>query len=129
MSNIDKEVPGLTSALIGCKCPRCRRGGLFPVPVYSFLKLTVVNKQCAVCGEEFAPEPDFFYGAMYISYALSVALFISIMVALNVLFEDPALMLYIGSVVVFNVLLLPLMLRYSKVLYLYGVGRIKFRGY
>ncbi|MCC5938784.1 MAG: DUF983 domain-containing protein [Lunatimonas sp.] len=129
MHNTDKKIPSLTGAILGCKCPHCRQGDLFPVPVYSFLKLTAVNRQCAICGEEFAPEPDFFYGAMYISYALSVALFISIMVALNVLFEDPALMLYIGSVVFFNMLLLPLMLRYSKTLYLYAVGRITFRGY
>lgn len=129
MSRIEKNTPSLSGALAQCKCPHCRRGDLFPVPVYSFAKLTAVNQRCSVCSEEFAPEPDFFYGAMYISYALSVALFISIMVVLNVFFEDPPLMLYIGSVVFFNVLLLPLMLRYSKTLYLYGVGRIKFRGY
>ncbi|EON75814.1 hypothetical protein ADIS_3705 [Lunatimonas lonarensis] len=128
MNDKIEGVPSLAGAIRGCKCPACRKGNLFPVPIYSFSKLTDVNKECPVCGETLVPEPDFFYGAMYISYALSVALFISIMVALNVLMENPDLMAYIFSVVFFNVLLLPVMLRYSKTLYLYGVGRIKFRG-
>lgn len=129
MSDGKKVVPSLGSAILGCKCPRCRRGAIFPVAVYSFTKLTDVNKTCPVCGETLVPEPDFFYGAMYISYALSVALFITIMVALNILMTDPELMVYIGSVVFFNVLLMPIMLRYSKTLYLYGVGKIRFRGF
>ncbi len=72
------------------------------------------------------PEPDFYYGAMYISYALSVALFINIMIILNYVFGDPDLWVYVTSVAVANVLFLPLMLRYSKVLYLYTLGKISF---
>lgn len=118
-----KEV-SLTAAILRCKCPRCRKGDLFPVHLMSFKKLTAINQTCPNCGVELVPEPDFYYGAMYISYALSVALFITVMVVLNFLFNDPELMVYIVSVLFFNLILLPLMLRISKVLYLYGLGRI-----
>ncbi|WP_234364270.1 DUF983 domain-containing protein [Lunatibacter salilacus] len=113
-------------AVIKAKCPRCRKGNLFPVFIMSYRRLSDINQVCPKCKETLVPEPDFYYGAMYISYAFSVALVVTVMVALNVLFERPALSTYLVSVVVANLLLLPLMLRYSKVLYLYAMGRISY---
>jgi len=121
-----KKETSLTAAIFKGKCPRCRKGNIFPVSMFSFRKLTEVNQICPSCGVDLVPEPDFYYGAMYISYALSVALFITVMVVLNFLFNDPELMVYIGSVLFFNLILLPLMLRISKVLYLYGLGKISY---
>lgn len=119
----------LVSAIFGAKCPKCREGKLFSVPVNSYRKLSDVNAACSVCGASFHAEPDFFYGAMYVSYAFSVAIVITTLVALNVLMEKPALWMYLTTVVVANITLLPLMLRYSKVLYLYNFGKLKYRGY
>lgn len=121
-----KNQTSLTKAIITAKCPKCREGGIFPVSLFSFNKLTAVHQTCPHCGVTLIPEPDFFYGAMYISYALSVALFVTIMIILNIFFDDPALSVYIVSVVFFNILLLPVMLRFSKVLYLYGLGKISY---
>lgn len=116
-------------AILGAKCPQCHQGNLFPVPVNSFRKLSDVNKSCAVCGANFHAEPDFFYGAMYVSYAFSVALVITTMVVLNVLMDRPELWMYLTTVAVSNLILMPMMLRYSKVLYLYNLGKLKYRGY
>jgi len=110
-------------------CPQCRKGKIFPVNMFSYRKLTQVNKICPVCEANFVPEPDFFYGAMYISYAFSVALVITALTAINVLVAKPELWMYLTTVVVMNILLMPAMLRYSKVLYLYGVSKLKYRGY
>lgn len=74
------------------------------------------------------PEPRFFDGAMYISYAFSVALVISVFVALNIVLEKPELWMYLATIGVINVILIPAMLRYSKVLYLYAIGKIQFKG-
>ncbi|WP_194774497.1 DUF983 domain-containing protein [Pararhodonellum marinum] len=120
------ERTGLAKAIIQAKCPKCRKGDLFSVPVYSYSKLTQIQSKCPVCQKELVPEPDFYYGAMFISYALSVALFINVMIVLNFFFNDPDLMVYLITVIIANLLLLPLMLRYSKVFYLYAVGRIKY---
>jgi hypothetical protein len=75
------------------------------------------------------PEPGFYDGAMYISYAFSVALMITSLVAINVLVEDPKLWMYLTLVVVLTIFLMPAMLRYSKTLYQYGMGKLKYRGY
>lgn len=116
----------LGAAMLQGKCPKCREGNIFPNSMHSYRKLTVVNQRCPNCNAVLIPEPDFFYGAMYISYAFSVALVINVMIILNFFFEDPAVSVYILTVVVANIILLPLMLRYSKVLYLYWLGKLKY---
>jgi uncharacterized protein (DUF983 family) len=116
-------------AIVLAKCPKCREGRLFSVSLLSYRKLSDVNKTCSVCGANFVPEPDFYYGAMYISYAFSVALVITSLTAINVLVADPELWMYLTTMVVLNVILLPAMLRYSKVLYLYWLGKLKYRGF
>lgn len=116
----------LGAAMLHGKCPKCREGNIFPNSMFSYRKLTVVNERCPHCNAVLIPEPDFFYGAMYISYAFSVALVINVMIILNFFFEDPAVSVYIITVVVANLILLPLMLRYSKILYLYGLGKLRY---
>jgi uncharacterized protein (DUF983 family) len=114
-------------AILKAKCPQCREGNLFAVSLMSYKKLSQVNPVCKVCKANLNPEPDFYYGAMYISYGFSVAIVITAFVALNVLLVKPELWMYLVMVLVLNVTLLPLMLRYSKVLYLYLVGKLKYR--
>lgn len=53
-------------------CPRCRSGRIFRSSLYwGFPKM---NDRCPVCGLHFNREPGYFLGAMYISYALALAL-------------------------------------------------------
>ncbi|WP_338222430.1 DUF983 domain-containing protein [Algoriphagus confluentis] len=118
----------LSSAIARCSCPRCREGKLFPVSPFSYRKLTEVNMTCEVCGSRLIPEPGFYDGAMYISYAFSVALVITSLVAINLLVKKPELWMYLSSVAVLNMVLLPAMLRYSKTLYQYAAGKLKYRG-
>ncbi|WP_373520769.1 DUF983 domain-containing protein [Aquiflexum sp.] len=120
------KIRSLGAAMLQGKCPKCREGNIFPNSIFSYRKLTVVNERCPNCDAVLIPEPDFFYGAMYISYAFSVALVITVMIILTWLFDDPEVMTYILTVLVANVILLPLMLRYSKILYLYGLGKLKY---
>ncbi|MGY6522660.1 MAG: DUF983 domain-containing protein [Mongoliitalea sp.] len=120
------ERRSLSSAIVNGKCPRCREGNVFPTPIMSYTKLTQVNHKCATCKAVLTPEPDFFYGAMYISYAFSVALMVTIFVAINVLFDRAPVTYYVVTIIVLNIALVPLMLRYSKVLYLYGVSKLSY---
>lgn len=119
----------LAAAITGAKCPRCREGNMFPVNPFSYRKLTVINSQCAICDASLIPEPGFYDGAMYISYAFSVALMVTSLVAINVLVAKPELWMYLSSVVGLTILLMPAMLRYSKTLYLFGVGKLNYRGF
>jgi uncharacterized protein (DUF983 family) len=124
MSNLSTS-----QSILSAKCPKCREGKIFSVGLLSYRKLSDINKTCPVCQANFVPEPDFYYGAMYINYAFSVALVITSLVAINVLVSEPELWMYLTTTLVLNLILLPAMLRYSKVLYLYGLGRLKYRGF
>jgi len=61
--------------LLACKCPRCRKGNMFidknPWHLKSILKM---NKTCPVCSQPLDIEPGFYFGAGYVSYALTVAI-------------------------------------------------------
>ncbi|MDX5477545.1 DUF983 domain-containing protein [Fontibacter flavus] len=116
----------LGAAMLQGKCPSCREGNIFPTPIFSFRKLTEVHHRCPKCQAVFTPEPDFYYGAMFISYAFSVALMVTVFTAINILTDNAPLSAYLITIVVSNVLLLPLMLKYSKVLYLYWLGKLKY---
>jgi hypothetical protein len=63
---------------------------------------------------------------MYISYAMSVALAFISGAAVYVLGNDPALWVYIVVVTSLVVFLLPLMFRYSRVLFLYMFSGVKY---
>ncbi|WP_376889237.1 DUF983 domain-containing protein [Belliella marina] len=113
-------------AMLHGNCPRCREGRIFPTSMVSYRKLSDVYQKCPTCNAVLTPEPDFFYGAMYISYAFSVAIVVNVLIILNYLFDDPDVWVYVATVLVSNVVLIPLMLRYSKVLYLYGLGKLSY---
>lgn len=85
-----------------------------------------MNKTCDVCGLEFEIEPGFFWGAMYVSYAISVATAATSAVALYVLLHDPEAWVYISTIITLIVLLSPLSYRYSRVLMIYFFSPIKF---
>lgn len=125
-NSINMKEKSLGLAILHGKCPQCREGNIFPTSIFSYNKLTEINHRCPHCQAVLVPEPDFFYGAMYISYAFSVALVVNVLIILNFFFEDPEISVYIITVVISNIILLPLMLRYSKVLYLYWLGKLHY---
>ena len=88
-----------------------------------------MHSRCPVCDASLVLEPGFYDGAMYISYAFSVALMVTSLVAINVLVAEPKLWMYLTTVVVLTIFLMPAMLRYSKTLYLYWMGKLKYRGF
>lgn len=57
------------------KCPRCHDGDFFisknPFDLKSFTK---IHDGCSSCGERFMKEIGFYYGSMYVSYGLTIAL-------------------------------------------------------
>ncbi|MDX2173839.1 MAG: DUF983 domain-containing protein [Bacteroidota bacterium] len=61
-------------SILGNKCPRCQEGDFFiSKNPYDLKKFDKMHERCPVCNEQFEKEPGFFYGAMYVNYALTVA--------------------------------------------------------
>lgn len=56
------------------KCPNCAQGAVFADKSFYFsLGFPKMNKACSHCGFTFEKEPGFFFGAMFVSYAIGVA--------------------------------------------------------
>lgn len=78
----------ILSSILRNKCPRCHEGDLFETKnPYSFSDLDKMPDNCPMCGQKYWIEPGFYYGAMYISYALTVALSVAVFVAMTVLWH------------------------------------------
>lgn len=73
---------------------------------------------CNHCKLNYEPEPGFFFGAMYWSYALIVAIIITLSVAFSLAgFFDYAIV----AIPIAILVLLPVIFRYSRMLMLYVV--------
>jgi len=72
-------------SILFLKCPRCREGSLLVGHPYQVRNLNKVNESCSVCQLNFKIETGFFYGSMYVSYGLGVALSITVYIFLSLL--------------------------------------------
>ncbi|MEO0554099.1 MAG: DUF983 domain-containing protein [Bacteroidota bacterium] len=113
------------SAILHGKCPRCRSGSMFVTSAYNLSGFQKMNKNCPSCGLRFEREPGFFFGAMYISYAFSVALFVAVGLGLSIVGDFP-LYIYFISIVLAVIIFLPVSFRYSRILFLHLFGGIDF---
>ena len=60
-------------AIVKLKCPRCHKSFMFiNKNPYNLSNMAKMHKHCPSCGLKFEPETGFYYGAMYLSYALGV---------------------------------------------------------
>lgn len=121
---MSKESP--LQAVLEGKCPRCRKGDMFQYPLYRLTKFYKMHDHCPHCGHQFELEPGYFYGAMYVSYALSVGIFLTTVFFLYLFFDDPSLETYLLTVVVMALLLYPLNFRYSRILFAHVFGGVKY---
>ncbi|MCC3153202.1 DUF983 domain-containing protein [Hymenobacter sp. BT770] len=114
-----------TSALLALRCPRCHEGKIFTSRAFSF-QFADMPAVCPVCGQPTEPEPGFYYGAMFVSYAFSVAIFAVTAAALYFLFGDPEIWVYVVVVGLTAMLFTPLSVRYSRMLMLYLFGGVHY---
>ncbi len=106
-------------SILHFNCPRCHEGKLFKSGLsYRFSKITQMHSHCSHCNLKFEKEPGFFYGAMYVSYGLTVALWITVAVAFYVLSEkiNPWLFMLTGSLLL--IILLPGIYRLSRAIWI-----------
>ncbi len=101
------------------KCPKCHGGDFFvnrnPFTV-GFWKM---HDNCSVCGQAYMLEPGFYYGAMYASYAINVAIFVIAWVAtMFFLPEETSVWTTVGIVMGVSVILTPVTFRWSRLLWI-----------
>ncbi|RPG81643.1 MAG: DUF983 domain-containing protein [Crocinitomicaceae bacterium TMED114] len=129
--------PLLANVLVN-RCPACREGRLFQVRnPYRPRTINAMHAACPACQADFEREPGFYFGAAYVSYALTVALWVAVLVALYTFgalgwitftgfFDQPEVFLISGIVTL--VLLLPPLQRLSRSIWIHMFLRYGDRG-
>ena len=112
-----KKGSKLYSILTGT-CPKCQNESMYidqnPLHLSKVLKM---HDHCSHCGLKYMIEPSFFYGAMYVSYGLNVAIGIAAFVVSFALFDLDMKGSFI-AIFASLVLLMPFVLRLSRNIYI-----------
>lgn len=95
-------------------CPSCHEGKMWNQHAYVLPKMTHMNKRCPHCNANLEPEPSFYTGAMYVGYALTVAIVLITFTISLTFFEEPNISLMFWIVMVIVVLFAPMNIRLSR---------------
>lgn len=119
-SNFVKKMSSTLFSIIKMKCPRCHVGDIYVHKnAYKLSQAGKMHKHCPSCGLDYQPEPGFYFGAGYVSYALTVAVTITVFVLLFPFVSWYNWEIYIGVIAGIILLTFPLLFRYSRVIWLY----------
>ena len=111
-----KKGSKLNSILTGT-CPRCQKESMYVDNNLLHLNNIIkMNEKCSHCGLKYQIEPSFFYGAMYVSYGLNVA--IGILTFIIVFQFDRSVLTSFISIILVLILAFPLVLRWSRNIYI-----------
>ena len=101
------KIVNISYSTLANKCPRCHQGEVFKEKnPYKLNKMFSLHETCSHCQLKYEREPSFFYGAMYVSYALNVALSVAVFV-ISYLFVHASLKTTFISIIVSNIVLFP----------------------
>jgi hypothetical protein len=98
-------------------CPRCQEGPFFVSHPYSFRHIGELHPHCPVCGLKYEKEIGFYYGAMYVSYALGVALFVACWVLINLCFPTMPIGIQIAAISGISIAVSPYFYALSKIIW------------
>ena len=112
-----KKGTKLYSILTG-SCPKCHEESMYveknPYKINSLYKM---NEECGHCGLHYKIEPSFFYGAMYVSYGISIAFGVAFFV-ISYLILKTSLKVSFITVVAGLILTSPIIARLARNLYI-----------
>jgi hypothetical protein len=91
---------------------------MFPEGTLYSTRFADMHTNCPCCGQTFEPEPGFYYGAMYVSFAINVGIFLISLFVLYQFVEELTMTMMVGVIVVVVVGFLPVIFRLSRVLWI-----------
>jgi uncharacterized protein (DUF983 family) len=94
------------------RCPRCHEGRVFR-------SLLDMHEVCGTCGYLFEREPGFFVGAMYVSYALAIPVYLALAGVLGLLLRDWSDLAVLAAALPVFAPTAPLLFRYSRVIWMH----------
>ncbi|KQC32791.1 hypothetical protein AAU57_05275 [Nonlabens sp. YIK11] len=95
-------------------CPVCQEESMYTSSnLYKPSKTQEMNERCSHCGTKYKIEPSFFYGSMYVSYGVGVAIAIATFVITYFVFNMTPLSIFFVIMAVM-ILGLPIIIRLSR---------------
>lgn len=104
-------------SVVHLKCPVCHEGEFFQAHPYNLNRVGDLHERCPVCGVKFEKEVGFFTGALYVSYAIGVAVSVSTWVAILVLIPQMGIISQIVSIAFVMLFGAPLFYALSKIVW------------
>ncbi|MBS1581158.1 MAG: DUF983 domain-containing protein [Bacteroidetes bacterium] len=111
--------PSLLGSILHMRCPYCRKGRFYVSHPYDLKRAGDNLEECPVCHRAYSVEYGFYMGAMYVSYALSVAVGLGAYLLTRWLFPSVTMGWQIVIVGGVTLAVAPLMYAYSKIIYGY----------
>ncbi len=112
-----KKGSKLNSILTGT-CPKCQNESMYvDKNLLNLANVLKMNEKCSHCGLTYQIEPSFFYGAMYVSYGLNVAIGIAAFIV-SYLFFSTSLKTAFIAIIAALIVTFPFVLRWSRNIYI-----------
>jgi len=107
----------INSILTG-SCPKCQEESMYVERnPYKLKTIYKMHDTCSHCHTQYKIEPSFFYGAMYVSYGVTVAIGVAVFVILNLIMQLNVTATFIGIIVAI-LALMPVTARISRNIYI-----------
>lgn len=101
-------------SIISGSCPKCHEESMYARKnPYALMDTLKINDKCSHCDTKYRIEPSFFFGAMYVSYAVGVAFGVAAFV-ISYLFFDASLKQTFAAIVITLIVLMPIIMRLSR---------------
>ena len=112
-----KKGSKLNSILTGT-CPRCQEESMYEHKnAYNLKNIYKMHENCSHCGLHYQIEPSFFYGAMYVSYGLNVAVGVTAFIIANVFLSLDLVQSFI-AIIGMVILAFPFVVRWARNIYI-----------
>lgn len=103
----------LNNILTG-SCPRCQEESMYKGKnLYNPSETIKLNQKCSHCGLHYNIEPSFFYGSMYVSYALGVFIGVAVFLICYFIFKTNLKTCFI-TIVISLTILMPFIMRLAR---------------
>lgn len=101
-------------SIITGACPVCQNENMYKEKnPYKLNKIYDMYESCSHCGTKYKMEPSFFYGAMYVSYALGVAIAVATFI-ISYFFVGANKVNSFIAIIITLVVLMPIIMRLSR---------------
>jgi len=112
-----KKGSKLNSILTG-SCPRCQEENMYlDKNPYHLQNIYKMHENCSHCGLHYQIEPSFFYGAMYVSYGLTVGIGVAAFIISKVIIGLGLTQSFI-AIIVSLIALMPITARLARNIYI-----------